>query len=45
MNRMTFCGINMQSLRPVSEQLLFKPVPDGFEIEYGRKVLPVGETE
>ncbi|WIM05724.1 MAG: reverse transcriptase domain-containing protein [Candidatus Nitricoxidivorans perseverans] len=23
----------------------FKPVPDGFEISYGRKVLPAGETE
>ncbi len=23
----------------------FKPVPDGFKIEYGRKVLPAGETE
>ncbi len=21
----------------------FKPVPDGFEIDFGRKVLPVGE--
>ncbi|MDH2051472.1 MULTISPECIES: hypothetical protein [Burkholderiales] len=23
----------------------FKPVPDGFEIDIGRKVLPVGEAE
>lgn len=23
----------------------FKPVPDGFEIDFGRKVLPVGEKE
>lgn len=23
----------------------FKPVPDGFEISYGRKVLPAGETD
>lgn len=23
----------------------FKPVPDGFEIDFGRKVLPAGETE
>ena len=23
----------------------FKPVPDGFEIDFGRKVLPVGEAE
>lgn len=23
----------------------FKPVPDGFEIDVGRKVLPVGEAE
>ncbi len=23
----------------------FKPVPDGFEIDFGRKVLPAGEKE
>lgn len=23
----------------------FKPVPDGFEIDFGRKVLPAGEPE
>lgn len=23
----------------------FKPVPDGFEIDFGRKVLPAGENE
>ena len=23
----------------------FKPVPDGFEIDFGRKVLPAGEEE
>ena len=23
----------------------FKPVPDGFEIDYGRKVLAAGDTE
>lgn len=23
----------------------FKPVPDGFEIDFGRKVLPAGEIE
>lgn len=23
----------------------FKPVPDGFEIDFGRKALPAGETE
>lgn len=23
----------------------FKPVPDGFEIDFGRKVLPAGEAE
>ncbi|WP_174524562.1 hypothetical protein [Thauera butanivorans] len=23
----------------------FKPVPDGFEIDFGRKALPAGENE
>lgn len=28
-----------------SPDKLFKPVPDGFEIDFGRKVLPAGEKE
>ena len=42
--------IDVQALRQFqssyrSPEKPFKPVPDGFEIEYGRKVLPAGETE
>jgi len=42
--------IDVQALRQFqssyrSPEKPFKPVPDGFEIEYGRKVLPAGKTE
>ncbi len=42
--------IDMQSLRQFqrshrSPAKPFKPVPDGFEIDFGRKVLPAGEKE
>lgn len=42
--------IDVQTLRQFqssyrSPDKPFKPVPDGYEIEYGRKVLPAGETE
>lgn len=42
--------IDVQSLRQFqsshrSPAKLFKPVPDGFEIDFGRKVLPAGEKE
>ena len=42
--------IDVQALRQFqssyrSPDKPFKPVPDGFEIDFGRKVLPAGETE
>lgn len=42
--------IDVQALRQFqsshrSPDKPFKPVPDGFEIDYGRKVLPAGEKE
>lgn len=42
--------IDVQALRQFQSSFRspgkpFKPVPDGFEIEYGRKVLPVGKTD
>lgn len=42
--------IDVQALRRLqsshrSASKPFKPVPDGFEIDYGRKVLAVGDTE
>lgn len=43
-------GIDVQALRQFQSSYRspgkpFKPVPDGFEIDFGRKVLPAGETE
>ena len=43
-------GIDVQALRQFQSShrslgKLFKPVPDGFEIDFGRKVLPAGEAE
>ncbi|WP_165720891.1 RNA-directed DNA polymerase [Bordetella trematum] len=43
-------GIDVQALRQFqsshrSPGKPFKPVPDGFEIDFGRKVLPAGEAE
>lgn len=42
--------IDVQALRRFqsshrSESKPFKPVPDGFEIDFGRKLLPSGEKE
>lgn len=42
--------IDVQALRQFqssyrSSAKPFKPVPDGFEIDFGRKVLPAGEKE
>lgn len=42
--------IDVQALRQFqschrSPSQPFKPVPDGFEINFGRKVLPAGESE
>lgn len=42
--------INAQALRRFqsshrSPDKPFKPVPDGFEIDFGRKALPAGEKE
>jgi hypothetical protein len=42
--------IDLQALRQFqsshrSPSKPFKPVPDGFEIDFGRKVLPAGEKE
>jgi hypothetical protein len=42
--------IDVQSLRQFqsshrSPPKPFKPVPDGFEIDFGRRVLPAGEME
>lgn len=42
--------IDVQALRQFqssyhSPRKPFKPVPDGFEIDFGRKVLPAGEAE
>lgn len=41
------CEIDVQSLHQFqsSYRSPFKPVPDGFEIDFGRKVLPAGEKE
>lgn len=44
----TLHEIDMQALRAFqsnhrSPAKPFKPVPDGFEIDFGRKVLPEGE--
>ena len=43
-------GIDVQALRQFQSSYRspgkpFKPVPDGFEIDIGRKVLPAGEAE
>lgn len=45
-----YCEIDVQTLRQFqsshrSPPKPFKPVPDGFEIDLGRKVLPTGEKE
>lgn len=42
--------IDVQALRQFqnsyrSPEKPFKPVPDGFEIDFGRRVLPAGENE
>lgn len=42
--------IDVQALRRfqsghMSASKPFKPVPDGFEIDFGRKVLPTGKNE
>lgn len=42
--------IDVQALRQLqsshrSPAKLFKPVPDGFEIDFGRKVLPAGDKK
>lgn len=42
--------IDVQALRPFQSSLRspakpFKPMPDRFEIDFGRKVLPAGEKE
>ena len=42
--------IDVQALRQLQSSQCspakpFKPVPDGFEIDFGRKVLPAGEKE
>lgn len=42
--------INVQALRQFQSSYRtsanpFKPVPDGFEIDFGRKELPAGEKE
>ena len=48
--RMTdYCEIDVQTLRQFqsshrSPPKPFKPVPDGFEIDLGRKVLPTGDN-
>jgi len=39
--------IDIQALRQFqsSYRSPFKPVPDGFELDFGRKVFPAGEAE
>lgn len=41
------CEIDVQALRQFQSSYRSpgKPLPDGFEIDFGRKVLPAGEAE